>query len=249
MDLRRLSHGRWLLGLFAVIVPLFTLCGCQKDEITSYQVPKSEPLAALAARRVPYRLVVYIVEHGKSMWVFKLLGPEKQVTPFVGDFDAFMESVKVTDEEGKPIHWQRPETWSELPGTQFRHATLVIDPKTAAQEISVTRMDKTDEAGLLANINRWRTQQLGLSAISKGQVGEVTKELKINGDEAKRIEMVGTPVSAPRMAPMAEAVPKVEPKKAGLKYNTPEGWKEQPPDAGGFRAAGFKWKKATKRHS
>jgi hypothetical protein len=229
MAIPRLSLRRWLLHWLSC--PLFLcapllLTGCQKDEITTYEAPRSEPLAA-AGVRFRQRLIAVAIPQEKQLWVVKLLGPEKQVAAVIDQFDELIKSVELTKEAGKPIAWKLPEGWKQLPGNEieFRYATFSIAADEAL-EVSVSRVDNI-KAAKLDNINRWR-RQIGLGAIQEDQVDQFSKSETIkSGEPAWRVDMTGammTPAAKKSSNPISQDRP-VKPRK----YKIPDGWKEVAP--------------------
>ena len=132
-----------------------------------------------------------IFPQDKQMWVVKLLGPEKQVEPLVGDFDKIVESVELTKDEAKPIVWKLPAGWTQLPGNKDRFATLK-SPGDNPQEVSISL--PLPESPLLDNVVRWR-RQVGLtSPITEEQAELFAKKVKVNGVDALRVDLLGTTI-------------------------------------------------------
>ncbi len=69
---RRLLAPLVLMGAAAVLAP-----GCQQDEISHYQAPKSESVmpAATVGEHGPVRLLAAILHHADRTWFFKMTGP------------------------------------------------------------------------------------------------------------------------------------------------------------------------------
>jgi hypothetical protein len=233
MPIRRLVDRRWssrlLLGVL-VVAPLAILSGCQNDDITTYQAPRSESLAALRFRQ---RLVAVIIPQGDNMWVFKLLAPEQKVGAVVEDFDHLIGSVELSKDAAKPIDWSLPKDWTQLPGNAQRYATLKT-PGDEPAEVSVTRLPNSP---FLENINRWR-KQIGLSAITEEQAELFTRRVPIKDKDvmAKRVDMLGAMMTSTNgRSPDASLLDGKSDQT--INYKTPEGWKEMP--AGQFSVANF----------
>jgi len=172
--------------LFAMI--LF-VAGCQdSDKITVYTIPKeknvpseTDPFGAMPNDAVHSRvrpapssatpfdhMLAAFVRNGDRTWFFKLAGPKEAVNNQVQSFKSFARSVRF-GEDGNP-HWTLPEGWHEEPGNSVRYATLRIGSATPPLEVTVTPLphfEQSEQDYALANVNRWRTQQMGLAAIKR----------------------------------------------------------------------------------
>jgi hypothetical protein len=226
-----LRHSLILLGSLAAGL----LAGCQDEQIERYQAPREER-APLFPDNPSVRLLGAIVPHGDSTWFFKLAGPVKAVDQQKDAFTAFVRSVRFDDPD-RPIAWTRPEGWDEIrekPGG-LRYATLRLGPKDARLDLTVTRLGREGEASsVLANVNRWRRVDLGLNrAIHEADLAAVTRTEEVAGESATFVDMGGPGVTAPRQ-PTQPGGGIFE--KPSLKYDTPEGWKPVPGDAGFVRA-------------
>jgi hypothetical protein len=181
------------------------LAGCdQHDEITSYIVRKPELVdPTLVARTAQARsasegagsgvattqnqTLGLIIPAGDQAWFFKLTGDVKTVKPQHEAFLDFVQSIKFPPAGGSPT-WTLPDGWKQLPGSQFRYATIQL-PAAAGEkplEISVSSAG----GDMLANVNRWR-QQLSLPPIKADELSSTTKTLKIDGRDATLVSFVG----------------------------------------------------------
>lgn len=75
------------------------------------------------------------------------------------------------------ITYTKPETWTEIAPTSVRKANFIINNQTGEAEVSVT-VFPGDVGGLLANINRWRSQ-IGLDPIESASLGDHLKNTEI----------------------------------------------------------------------
>lgn len=93
------------------------------------------------------------------------------------------------------LTWQVPENWIEKPATQFRKGSFDI-PVEGASPIDVSIISFPGEAGgLLANINRWRTQA-GLSPAATLEESGI-EPLSIAGIDGYFVELLlGDPTKA-----------------------------------------------------
>ncbi len=226
MHTHRLSHGRWsprcLFGLL-VLAPLALLTGCQNDDITTYHAPRAETSTSNYGRK---RLIAVIFPQDETMWVVKLIGPEKQVEPLVADFDKIVESVELTKDDAKPITWTVPPGWSELPGNKDRF-TIAALKSPGDEPLEVTISVPLKHSSLLENVIRWRGQVGLTSRITEEQVEQITKQAMINGVNTRRVDLVGTTMTAAKPAPHPMVgLPNAADKP--IQYKTPADWKEMP---------------------
>lgn len=214
----RLSPPRWPCLL---VVALLSLAGCEKDEIHSDTVPRVAPVTVKAS----VRLLVAVVENGKDMWFFKLVGSIDEIGKHEKDFLGFLETLRFTDKNDKPIEWQKPSGWEEGPGGEFRFATLYLGAKGKAPELTIHRFDM--QSSLLANINRWCERNLGRPHIRKSELKEFTKRITVGNKPATLVDMSGPGVAPGDKPPMAGGMRR--PKPLPITYTTPDGWVETGP--------------------
>ena len=87
-------------------------------------------------------------------------------------------------QSAETVHWKLPPGWVHQTGSRpMRFATLEASTDHSRLEVSISMLSG-DGGGLLANINRWRTQQMGLQPIGKGDVAEHAARLKVKESEA-----------------------------------------------------------------
>lgn len=200
------------------------LLGCEEEKIRHYRAPKLDTQPKV-------RLLAAIVPHRDRTWFFKLVGPSAAVNEQKEAFDTFLRSVHFTGQDGKPMTWTIPEGWKEEPGSEMRYATFRIGSKDRPLELTVIGLGR--EAGsILDNVNRWRGQ-IGLKPVSEAELNQVTGGLKIDGVEAKLVDMEGEssgkPASMPPFAAAARPPLERAPSRPQLNYRAPDGWKEIPP--------------------
>jgi hypothetical protein len=145
-----------------------TGCG-QRDEIARYTVTKPElvdptPVSASgpAAVATKQQMLGAIIPVKEKSWFFKLVGDPAAVEPVREAFLSFVKSVGFSDGEDPKPSWKLPEGWTELPGSEFRFATLRLPPDSAGNkplEITVSSAG----GDVMANINRmcWRISTAG----------------------------------------------------------------------------------------
>ncbi len=93
--------------------------------------------------------------------------------------------------EGKP-NWQVPSAWKEIPGGPFLVAKFAIAGDGGAQAAVNVSMSAGEGGGLLANVNRWREQQLKLSPVDESELGKLATTVDVAGGKAAFLDMAGT---------------------------------------------------------
>ncbi len=223
----RFSPPRWL---FLLAAGLLFMAGCEKDEIHSYTVPKPAPETFDAK----VRLLAAIFEPGKEQWFFKLLGPADAVGKQEEAFKTFIGSVRFTGKEDSPATWKVPEGWKETgprvssrSGISVRifNAFAIGDDKKT--ELTVHRFDQ--QSDLLANVNRWCRNDLGLPPFQQGGLAGVTKTLRVGEQAATLVDLTGPGTRGGAKAPPMMAGPVRRPGTKPIKYMVPQGWEETGP--------------------
>jgi hypothetical protein len=224
---RKRSRNLWIL-----CAALLVLAGCyEQEQIRSYDVKKEtfdgdEPNAQ--------RLLAVMVPRPDTVWFFKLMGAEQAVGEQIQTFDRFLETVRFTDHERKPIQWTVPESWRQLPGMVGRYATLRREGKGPALEITVTQLPPGAKDPR-NNIDRWRGQ-LGLGPIGEAELKKLVGNVKVDGVEGTRVDFIGQAPGKKRgKAALGFG-------RRPFRFTKPEEWEERPPDSpkGIFRAAVFR---------
>jgi hypothetical protein len=212
----------------ACIVAAALLAGCgQQDQITSYTVRKPELVdPTLVSRNTPPRSVSegpftqarsasegpgsaaaitdnqtlgLIIPTGGQAWFFKLTGDVKAVASQHEAFISFVQSIKFPPSGGNPT-WMLPDGWKQLPGSQFRFATIQLPAAAGEKPLEISVSSAGGE--ILANVNRWR-QQLQLPPITAEELASTTKTLKIDGRDATLVSLVGKGSGQMGSAPLA----------------------------------------------
>lgn len=208
---------------WAILIGL-TIAGCKKPaEITRYQVPKEKAVvtappdtgsadtgspnntdanspgeAQPAASKKPGqdRMLAAIVPRGERAWFFKLAGDADAVGKQAEEFDAVLKSVKFPESAGGDPEWKLPEGWKQLPGSQFRFATLLAPAEDGAKplELTVTTLpwDSANEQGaILSNVNRWRGQ-VSLADLTADELDKNIREENLPAGKAIFVDLKGT---------------------------------------------------------
>jgi len=230
------------VAICAIALSLATLLGCQKDEISHYQVPRLEipPQEKQAGAFGPLRMITAIFPQPDRTWFFKLTGSPEEVEKHKGEFEHFLQSVRFTKKGDPPVTWTVPDGWRREAGAALRFASFRFGAADNPLELTVTPLGR--EAGtLLQNVNRWRGQ-LGLKDIDEDELQKSVRELEVDGVKATVVDLTGIASGKAKMnAPFAKAHPPIQKQdteqKQGvaslpLTYRTPQGWKELRPQDG-----------------
>lgn len=252
---------RFYLAALLAVAPLLALAGCAEEEtIQHYQAMKPEVLAKKynmgGTQGEATRMLGAIVPYGDRAWFFKLTGPVDKVAAQAGAFEQLVGSLKFAAPAAPPS-WTLPQGWVQLPGSQFRFATLKSSNAADAVETSVTTLGwdvAHAEEGLLANVNRWRGQ-LGLPDLRGAQLADNVRMLEVGNLTATLVDFEGKMASssmpggmtapfasgnAPQL-PQGPVAPQGPPAPAAgaepFKYEKPADWKLAPNDT--FSALAF----------
>jgi hypothetical protein len=227
------------VALFILGLSLATILGCQKDEISHYQVPRLEiPLQPKqAGASGPLRMITAIFPQPDRTWFFKLTGLPEEVDKHKGEFEHFLQSVRFTKKGNPPVTWTVPEGWHREAGAGLRFASFRFGTAEHPLELTVTPLGA--EAGtLLDNVNRWRGQ-LSLKPIDEADLNKLIQEFEVDGVKAMMVDLTGTGSGKASMSPpFAKAHPPIrkeddgqrDPGRLPFTYRAPQGWKEVPAD-------------------
>jgi hypothetical protein len=80
---------------------------------------------------------------------------------------------EAVNSEPDETHWTKPDHWSEGPASSMRKATYRSNSVGGEIEVAVTSFPG-DVGGLLANVNRWRSQ-IGLDSTNADQLGSFVR--------------------------------------------------------------------------
>ncbi len=220
------------------------LVGCQnRDEIKRYTVkklPHSErkvvempprgPMPAGHGQKAGERMLAAIAPHGRTFWVFKLMGPKDAAAEQMENFLSLTQSLKFSEDESSPLEWTLPEGWTERKdaekaGTRF--ATLIVKGDGEEMEVSVTRLpfppERPTDGVLLMIVNLW-CEQLGLP---EKKQSDLSAEEQPKDAEVRQLDVAGTQVTLVNF--LASETPAAQAPVASRgqpKWTVPEGWKE-----------------------
>lgn len=194
-----LNRQRFCLALCCGLTAL--LLGCGEDEpINSYKVPK-EPIPPIAYTVKPgeteARTIGAIFPEGDTFWFFKVHAPKELVDGQRKEIDEFIRSVRLTGKPEEPLQWKLPQGWKEgKPSVEFIKNEFLFGPNDSLR-LTVS----TARGTLLSNVNRWR-EEVGLSAITDGQMKYTTEKLDVNGVPVTLVDVTGRlkkrPMGMPR---------------------------------------------------
>jgi hypothetical protein len=226
-----------LLPTVVLAAAILALGGCQREEqIEHYVVPRIEMLpAAQVGKKEPVRFLGAILPSKDEVWFLKLVGPEAAVTPLVEPFEKFIKTIRFTDKAEPPVTWDLPADWQQLPGREFRYATIKIKSETETLELVVSKLGK-EASSVLDNVNRWRGQ-IQLEPIGKDKLPDATKSIDVAGVNVTLVNMLGTSGGNAGMPPrFAKDGPQAPPfakareqRDAKIDFQLPSGWKELEP--------------------
>ncbi len=184
---------RWIVPVVLVAV---LLSGCKpKDEIRSYSVEKepepteAAPAAAAPASASEYRFLGAMIPAGGTyFWFVRFFGPIDQVSPYEEDFNKFLASIHIQGDKekgGPPLTWTLPDGWKIGPAkSEFRMVTL---QKGKAEFYVSNPISGT----ILENVNRWRTDYVGIAKVSADELPAVTTEFLVDTTKAYKIDFRG----------------------------------------------------------
>ena len=237
--------SRWTLRAAAWPLLIAAAAGCRpQDEITQYTVPKPHlvdgTLASAPGQPSEQQMLAAVVLVKDAGWFFKLTADKAAAGTLEKPFIDFMTSLKFTGGPQPEPKWELPEGWKQLPGNQFRFATIEVPGPDKPLELTVTTLPKQeddDEAYVLANVNRWR-EQLQLPALEPEELRSKDNSisLKVDGYPCTLINIVGQGTGRMAAGPFAGGMPPVASTNEGsgrkapeLAFKEPEGWTKAPP--------------------
>jgi hypothetical protein len=91
--------------------------------------------------------------------------------------------------ESKPISYSIPSGWTEIPASGMRAAAFRVADGNQSAEVTVISLGGPS-GGLLANVNRWRTQ-IGLAETTEDKLAKESKSLEVAGQNAVYVDLVG----------------------------------------------------------
>ncbi len=166
-----------LPALAAGLTALLAATGCQKEEITTYRVPKEALPAAqpAAAASTP---------------------PAAPAAPN-GTGGNAMASTPVATASGHALVWTAPSAWNAKPAGSMRKGSYAVKGDGGEADMAITAFPG-DVGGDLANLNRWRGQ-IGLPPVDQKEFDRTTVHLDRNGLHMNVVDIAGTGAAAQRI--------------------------------------------------
>jgi len=152
-------------SLLALVLGLAT--GCQKEETTTYRIPKEQHPAAKAAASA---------------------APATAASPAPAGGD--MANTAVATASGAPLAWTAPPTWTAKPAGAMRKGSYTVKGDEGEADFAITAFPG-DVGGDLANLNRWRGQ-LSLPALNQSDFAAATEHVDHNGLHMTVVDILGT---------------------------------------------------------
>jgi hypothetical protein len=209
------------LRLFVVAGALLLSAGCAEEPVSNYtaqhpvggkqELPTPPPMNAPFLEKMAKSestasdmriLGAAIPEKGTTYYV-KVLGPAELLAKHEAEFDAFLASLKFTNDPMKPMSWTAPESWKPGKGNQFSIAAFALPSEGRPVEVTISPVG----GSLMDNLNRWRGQ-VSLGSTDESKLGEMSKEIQIDGRKAFRIDLK-SPVRKEGTTVVEGATPKV----------------------------------------
>jgi hypothetical protein len=150
-------------SVLALVIGLTT--GCQKEEITTYRIPKEQHPSAKTAASTP---------------------PATSPTPAGGD----MANTAVATASGAPLAWTPPAAWTAKPAGAMRKGSYTVKGDEGEADFAITAFPG-DVGGDLANLNRWRGQ-LSLPPLNQSDFAAATQHVDHNGLHMTVVDILGT---------------------------------------------------------
>jgi stage V sporulation protein SpoVS len=161
------------------------------------------------------RLLVAVLTHAGQKWNFRMSGPDELVASQKGAYTEFLKSVSFEETDSAAVmasaggggsgarlpDWQVPSGWTSQPPGQMLLATFgIADEKLGKATVTVSSFPG-DVGGLLANVNRWRTQ-VGVKPVEAGELEKELTKFEANGLQWTMTEVLGTAAKEDDTRPM-----------------------------------------------
>ena len=229
-ELDNVNRWRGQVGLEALDAAKLA-ASAEKVSIGSTPAPLYEMAGTDPQTKQPARILGSILQAEGSTWFFKMLGPDSLVAEQKPAFVELLKSVRFDgaaasdpvaeahrpvstntkditgghgSAAGKPT-WEVPTGWEEQPPSSMRIATFHVTGQNGAKaDLSVTRLAGT-AGGMLANVNRWRSQ-LGLDPVDEAGLERLLTHREASGSKVSFVDLVGRNVESGEPARMLVAI-------------------------------------------
>ena len=180
----------------------------------------------------PMRIIVAMLAQDNTSWFFKMTGEDALVNSQKEVFTNFLQSISFQEEAvsgqrtiaRRPVStnvkkvpspkaagapdWVVPASWKPQPLSAMRLASFLVEGEDGNADISVAVLEG-EGGGVLANVNRWRQQQLSLPAINDAELAKLIARLDRADSRAMLFDMTGVdPKTRKRSRMVAAIVPK-----------------------------------------
>ena len=217
-DLDNVNRWRGQVGLPAVSEAELAKLA-QPVEIAGQTASLYEQAGANAGSGDKTNILAAITRRDGTAWFFKMTGEAALVTEQKPSFIEFLKSVSFSAAAAQaqlpPSHppmdggnkmgqaataasagqpkpaWEVPSGWKEIPGGQFLVAKFVLTGAANAQANVNVSMSSNDGGGLLANVNRWRTTQLGLGPVTEADLPKDIQTIDLPAGKASLVDLTG----------------------------------------------------------
>ncbi len=216
-DLDNVNRWRGQVGLPAVSdSDLATLA--QPVEVAGQAAKLYEQAGANPGSGEKSRILAAITRRDGVAWFFKMTGDDGLVAQQKPSFIEFLKSVNFTAPSAEaqlpPSHppidggsmmasagasassgqakpnWEVPSGWKEIPGGQFLVAKFALSGDANTQASVNVSMSAGDGGGILANVNRWRSQ-LSLGPEAEADLAKELQALDLAGGKATMVDISG----------------------------------------------------------
>lgn len=142
------------------------------------------------------RILAAILTDQNSSCFFKMMGETSLVSRQRNIFLQFLRSVRIVTPESRKEHvtspsWKIPKNWEEQPTRAMRKASfLVRGPNHTQADISITSLSGS-AGGVLANVNRWRTQ-INLPPLTEKTLPNQIRHIPLREQQILWVNMLGT---------------------------------------------------------
>ena len=216
-DLDNVNRWRGQVGLPGVSEAELTKLA-QAVEVAGQPASLYEQAGTNAGSGEVSRILAAISRRDGLAWFFKMTGDGAVVAQQKPAFVEFLKSVSfpaaTAQAQLPPAHppidggnmmaqagpaassgqpkpsWEVPSGWKEVPGGQFLVAKFLLAGAANAQAAVNVSMSPGDGGGMLANLNRWRTQ-LSLQPVAEADLAKEVQPLELPGAKASLADVTG----------------------------------------------------------
>jgi len=182
-----------MIQKITLILAVFAVAGCSRDEPKTYEVPREGAPAAPTS------------EHAHAQQPPASMAGQTELPPGHPDISQMgnmnMADIPVATAVGTGIQWELPEGWSAGRASSMRVGSFRATGEAGEADISVTTFPG-DVGGVLGNINRWRGQ-VGLGPVSADVVEQFYTPVTVDGLSGYLVEAVASQTASGAAHPAA----------------------------------------------